>query len=164
MTLQERAQHIADMYHPPATGRPSAIGNPDRVGEFLEAVAAGNYLDTAAHLAGLHKDTVYTWLKRAEQDEEPFKTFADALKKAEASAEADAVRHVRQAGKLPQFWAAEMTFLERRHPERWGRRTDVDLGPKVIVQVGIKDSDVSISVLPPARSLPEGRPPSGDER
>jgi len=54
---------------------------------------------------------------------------------------------VRAAGKQPQFWAAEMTYLERKYPDRWGRRQDDQSVPKVIVQIGIKDSDVSISTV-----------------
>jgi hypothetical protein len=57
------------------------------------------------------------------------------------------------SGKDPRFWAAEMTYLERRHPDRWGRRQEEAAGPKVVVQIGIKDSDVQISLSPiPAAS------------
>jgi hypothetical protein len=157
MTLEERAQQIADMYEPPATGRLSDIRNADQVHKLLESLAAGNYLETAAHAAGLAPVTVYNWKKRGEAGEEPYATFVQAVKRAEADAEIEAIQRVRAAGKLPQFWAAEMTFLERRHPERWGRRTEVDFGPKVIVQVGVKDSDVTIQVqnsVQPSPALP----------
>lgn len=56
------------------------------------------------------------------------------------------LQNVRAAGKLPQFWAAEMTYLERRHPDRWGRRTGEADAPRVIVQIGARDSDVTINV------------------
>jgi hypothetical protein len=53
---------------------------------------------------------------------------------------------VRKAGELPQFWAAEMTYLERRFPEKWGRRQDSQDGPKVVVQIGVRDSDVRVQI------------------
>ena len=57
MTLQERANKsrtCTSLRRP--VGR--AIGNPDHVQKFLEPIAAGNYLDAAAQLAGLSKATV----------------------------------------------------------------------------------------------------------
>ena len=63
-------------------------------------------------------------------------------------AEAEDVANVRRAGKAgPQFWAASMTYLERKYPEKWGKRADESAGPKVVVQIGCKDSDVAIQVI-----------------
>jgi hypothetical protein len=56
------------------------------------------------------------------------------------------VRKVRAAGRDPRFWAAEMTYLERRHPHRWGRRAEGHDGPKVIEQIGSRDSDVQVNI------------------
>lgn len=145
-SLADQAQAIANLYVPPPTGRPSDIGSPSTVTQFLEAVGDGNYIETAAKLAGLSKQVVYNWIKRGQAGETPFDVFVDALEKAEARAEADAVRNVRQAGKLPQFWAAEMTYLERRHPEKWGKRQDTEQGPKVLVQVGGGSGNVQVNV------------------
>ena len=39
-----------------------------------------------------------------------------------------------------------MTYLERRYPEKWGRGTDSDTGPKVIVQIGVRDLDVRVQI------------------
>jgi hypothetical protein len=131
------AQAIADAYTPPHTGKPSTIADDAKVQILLEAVQDGCYIETAAKLAGIAKATLYNWTKRGKDGEQPFAAFLDALEKAEARAEADAIRNIRQAGKLPQFWAAEMTYLERRHPEKWGRRQEGDSGPKVVVQIGV---------------------------
>lgn len=144
--FQKRAEAIAKTYQPPPVGQWSAIANPEHVQDFLEAIAAGNYVETAAELADLSKVTVYNWRKRAETGEQPYVQFVNAWKRAEAWAEAQAVANVRKAGQLPQFWAAEMTFLERRHPERWGRRTEEGSAPRVVVQIGIKDSDVQVQI------------------
>lgn len=140
------ARDIAAAYQPPATGRPAAIGNADTVQELLEAIDNGNYVETAAELAGLSKQCVYEWLKRADTGEEPYKAFGDAMKRAQARAEAAEVVKVRAAGNDPRFWAASMTYLERRHPERWARRSEGNDGPKVVVQIGVKDSDVQVQI------------------
>ena len=62
-------------------------------------------------------------------------------------AESTSVQHVRHAGKDPRFWAADMTYLERRYPDRWGRRQDDGSAPKVIVQIGALMSDVTVNVV-----------------
>ena len=46
----------------------------------------------------------------------------------------------------PRLWAAEMTYLERKHPDRWGRRQDDQNMPRVVVQIGVGGSEVRIGV------------------
>lgn len=140
------ARDIAGAFQPAYNGAHSRIAEADTVQQLLEAVEAGNYIETAAELAGLSKVTVYNWLKRAEANETPYVALANALKRASARAEAAEVTKVRNAGNDPRFWAASMTYLERRHPERWARRQDGNDGPKVVVQIGVRDSDVQVSV------------------
>jgi len=110
-------------------------------------VEQGNYVETAAELAGVAKSTVYNWMKRGEAGEAPYAAFMHAVKRASARAEAKAVANVRRAGLDDRFWAAEMTYLERRHPEKWGRRQESNDGPKVIVQIGARDADVQVQVI-----------------
>lgn len=148
-SLAEQAQTIAALYQPPHVGRPSDIGSESTVQQFLEAVGDGNYIETAAKLAGLSKVSVYEWLKRAQSNEpgnDAFKAFANALEKAEARAEAKMLANVRRASELPQFWAAGMTVLERRHPDRWGKRQDDSSQPKVVVNIGVGSGDVRVGI------------------
>ena len=151
-SLAAEAQRIADMYRPPHTGRPSDIGDQETVRQFLEAVEAGNYLEIAAELAGITTESLRQWRKRAEDNEEPFKSFIALVKRAERRAEALAVAKVRAAGNDPRFWAAGMTFLERRHPDRWARRNEDSGSPRVVVQIGVRDSDVSVQLSPSVSS------------
>ncbi len=147
MNLQQLAADISSAYIPQQVGNPSRIGEPDLVQAFLESVAEGNYIECAAQEAGLSKVTVYNWIKRGEDGEEPFTAFVNALKRAEAQAEREAVKNVRRAGREDnRFWAAEMTYLERRHPDRWARRSEDSGAPRVVVQIGVRDSDVQVSI------------------
>jgi hypothetical protein len=147
MDLQTVAQDIAAQYIPPDTGRPAAIGNADTVQELLEAIKNGNYLETAASLAGVSENAVRNWVKRGEAGEAPYDLFMRAYKRASAYAEAEDLGKVRKAGDDPRFWAANMTALERRHPERWARRQEGNDGPKVVVQIGVRDADVQVSLV-----------------
>ena len=141
-------------------GVPSRIREVDTVAEFLAAIENGNYIETAAELAGFTKHSVYDWIKRGEAGETPFNLFSDALKRAQARAEAAEVAKVRKAGEDPRFWAASMTYLERRHPDRWARRSDDSSAPKVVVQIGVRDSDVQVTLQP---SVSASLPPASAE-
>lgn len=147
--LEAIAQEISAAYVPPPTGVRSRIAEADTVYELLKAIDDGNYIETAAELAGLSKACVYEWLKRGEANETPYRQFADAVKRAQARAEAAEVAKVRRAGDDPRFWAASMTYLERRHPDRWARRSDSSDGPKVVVQIGVQHSDVQVHIAQP---------------
>jgi hypothetical protein len=156
MDIAALATEIASGYTKAGQGVPSRIGEVDLVQTFLEAVLEGNYIETAAEVAGLSKVTVYDWVKRGDTGEAPFNLFANAMKRASAQAERDAVKNVRRAGKDDRFWAAEMTYLERRHPDKWARRSEDSGGPKVVVQIGVRDSDVQVSIQGQAPQLAIG--------
>jgi len=145
VSFRAEANRIARDYKPPIVGRAATLGNAGIIRAFLRSMAAGNYLDTAADVAGISKQTVYNWIKRGEAHERPYDRFLDAYKKACATAEANAVHEVRTAGKAgPQHWTASMTFLERRFPERWARRQDRETGPQVVVQIGATPDQVAL--------------------
>jgi hypothetical protein len=144
-SLQRISEDIAADYGPPLTGRPSSINDSALVQELLEHVRAGNYLETAAQAVGISKVTVYAWLKRGEAGEIPFNAFLNAFEKAQAQSELEDVRNVRKAGQKEQFWAASMTHLERRFPERYGKRSEDGNSPKVVVQIGVQATDVSVT-------------------
>lgn len=99
-----------------------------------EAIAKGNYAVTACQLCGIPESTLYNWLSQAQKDtelgvESPYTCLMESLKKAEAQAEAELVRVVRETATKKKEWLPAITFLERRHPDRWGRRdkTTVDI-------------------------------------
>jgi hypothetical protein len=145
-SLRSQAQAIADSYQAPDVGRPSTFGIGDTVPELLDEIAAGNSREGACQVAGIAKATFYRWIERGESGEEPFKSFTDALKRAEGLLEGRLTRNVAKASELPQFWAAGMTLLERKYPERYGRRDADGNAPRVVVQIGIKDSDVQVQI------------------
>jgi hypothetical protein len=142
------AKRIASLYEPPPIGRPSSvITDVQRVYKLLSKIAEGNYVETAVKSAGIAKQTFYNWREQAQAGNIAAIALVDAIEKAEADAESDAVNDVKQAGKAgPQYWAASMTRLERRHPERWGKRGDDGNAPKVVVQIGVRDGDVSVAL------------------
>lgn len=148
LTLRVQAEQIAAIDET-RIGRPSLLNDPDILQLLLAAVSDGVSYDTACKSAGIAPRTIYNWKTRAERGDEAAIAFVQALEKTEADVERRAVRNTLKAGELPQFWPANMTYLERKYPERWGRRQDDSSTPKVIVQIGARDSDVTINVVSP---------------
>jgi len=85
---------------------------------------------TACALVGISEQTYYEWLRKGGEGKQPYGEFLESVKKAEAKAEELAVGTVIRVGLDPENpnWQAAMTYLERRYPERWGRRNRLDMG------------------------------------
>jgi hypothetical protein len=143
--LHEQATHARQTYN----GRELTLfeSQPARIGRLIDLLVQGNYRDTAAKIVGISSRAIRMWMEKADAGEERFEAVAQVIQIAEGLAEASAVRNVMAAGKHPQFWASSMTYLERKHPEKWGRRQDDSAGPKVQVIIGAQASDVRVNVL-----------------
>ena len=115
-------------------GRPTKLNYKVRE-KIVQAIKAGNYIETAAAYAGINKSTLYDWLKRGEREkqrvaknpryrirksEKIYVEFSDAVEKALAEAE---MRDVLLIGKAAEEqWQAAAWRLERKFPDRWGRK------------------------------------------
>ena len=109
-------------------GRPTKL-TPAVQARIVAHLRAGNYIETAAAAAGITKETLYDWLRRgAAETFGPHRQFSDAVQEAQAAAETDMVRLVATAAK--EQWQAAAWHLERKFPDRWGRRTEVTVDVK----------------------------------
>ncbi len=115
-------------------GRPSKL-TPEIQDKICNAIRAGNYIETASAYVGIHKSTLYDWLKRGAREKErvlknpraktrkreaPYVVFSDAVEKALAEAEVRAVWIISKASE--EQWQAAAWKLERMFPGRWGRQ------------------------------------------
>lgn len=103
---------------------------------ILRYISNGNYIRTACLAAGISEHTFYNWERRGNNPgngNDIYVEFFQALKIAEAKSEADTVSRVHDAGEDKRNWAADMTRLERKNPERWGRRLELEVGPSKIL-------------------------------
>lgn len=129
-------------------GRPSKL-TPEVQEKILTAIRAGNYAHVAAQYAGIGERTYYRWMERGEKAKAGrYRQFWQAVKEAESEAEVRAVAIIQK--KMPDDWRAALTYLERKHPRRWGRRMDVTSGDEQLHQpTGI--------LVVPERDLPPER-------
>lgn len=104
----------------PRTGRPTKL-TPEIQAAIVDAIRRGNYIETAATIAGITKDTLYKWIKRGNACKSgAFKDFSDAIKKAIAESEDHDITVINSAAAM--YWQAAAWRLERKFPDRWGRR------------------------------------------
>lgn len=87
---------------------------------MVEAIEAGNYASTAAESVGISSSTHYLWMSKGEEGIEPYVGYMEAIKKAEAEAEMSAVRNIKTHA--ADNWTASAWYLERKFPDRWGRK------------------------------------------
>lgn len=88
---------------------------------IVEALEKGHYLTVAAALAKVDTDTIYLWLKRGRAASSGrYYEFARAVEEAMAVAEDVSVAII--DGAAGDDWRAAAWKMERRHPDRWGKK------------------------------------------
>jgi transposase-like protein len=127
-------QSTGPVTYRPEVARPSKF-SPSVGALIVEAVSRGATRDVAAEAAGVSPSTLYRWLREAADVEEragvlssserALVEFLESVKKATAAVEVEALDVIRSAAE-GGTWQAAAWLLERRHPERWGRRARVE--------------------------------------
>lgn len=136
-------------------GRPPKI-NPKIMEKILNAIRAGNYMETAAAYAGIDKVTLYSWMKKGnQQPRSVYGQFLNALSEAQAQSQIRDVMNIDLAamgrknvyerdanGKLvfdgngdpivieygfKPNWQASAWRLERKYPKLWGKQDSMDI-------------------------------------
>ncbi len=94
---------------------------PELINSAKALIMRGNYTAVVCKKLHIGEQTWYRWKKKGEKESSGiFRDFLEAIQEAEAYAEGSALQNIREAGK--QTWQAEAWYLERKFPERWGRR------------------------------------------
>ena len=119
-------------------GRPKKLTRESQQ-SMLSAIRNGAYIETATAHAGIERTTHYLWMRkgayearRRENAEKPRKLYADYLdyydqvQKALADAELNDLAVITQSA-IDGTWQAAAWKLERRYPDKYGRRTHTTL-------------------------------------
>lgn len=131
---KERIRHTASKF------------TPERRKKIVELIAEGVPKGVAIKCSRISDATFYIWRQRGEKarqalekgEEVPeieleFLEFLEETEWADAEAERLALSHVKHA--FSSDWKSAMTFLERRHPSRWGRKERVDIAAEEPIKV-----------------------------
>jgi len=138
-------------------GRPTKLTEPliQKICKFLHA---GAYIETAAAASDVHKATLYEWLKsgaaikRDEHELTPedalLVRFSDAVEKAMAESEITALKQIDAAARSG-IWQASAWRLERKFPQRWGRKICAEIPDEKPPQPEeTKANQIDLSKLP----------------
>jgi transposase len=133
--------------------------DPDTVDRLCQAIRTGATLEASAAYAGIAESTLHLWLSkgRAVRAAKVYRDFAAAVELALATFEVTAIARITKAGE--KEWTADAWRLERRYPDRYGRRTRIDGNVQLQAAPMIdreKLSDEELELL--QRLLEKGRP------
>lgn len=102
-----------------ANGRPPEnITEPEKVERILNAIRLGLSIVDACEFAGIPRASYYEYKEKGEAGQEPYKGFADALKKALIERE---MRLLSNLERQSENWVVSAWRLERMFPEKYGR-------------------------------------------
>lgn len=96
--------------------------------EILKALRAGMLMQDAAEFAGIHKDTLYTWMAKGAKrtkKEDLLRKFSDDVTKARSEAKFRAVARV-HAG-MAKDWKAAAWWLGVSDPKNYGPKVRITL-------------------------------------
>jgi hypothetical protein len=98
--------------------------------DFCQALHDGLTFNGACDLVGIHRDTFYGWMERAEKgDGKPWSDFSDAVKEARAVRDRRYVKVIEKAAE-DGTWQAAAWFLERTNRREFGRNESVEITGK----------------------------------
>ncbi|MBI1294290.1 hypothetical protein GC175_04950 [bacterium] len=101
----------------------------ERVSALCGLLADGVPVETACGAVNMNRRTFYQWLERGEAEPETvYGEFAQLVRTAQDAAEVWHVQNVKQAAQESRNWTASAWWLERRFPERWGKRERITVG------------------------------------
>jgi len=113
-------------------GRKSKL-TPELIEKISTEIENGSYQKVAARKCGVGESTFYGWMEKTEGGVGgQFKELLESVKKASADAESRAIQTIL----ADDSWQSKAWYLERRFPERWGRKDRLNahhtVEPKVV--------------------------------
>lgn len=114
MSTQPNPQQQPAKSQRPRRGRRTKF-TPEVVKLVCDMIGRGLNYCQAAEAAGIHRDTLNEWERRKPG-------FSDALKRAKALGVDRRLKRIERAA-AKGAWQADAWWLERNHPETWGRKS-----------------------------------------
>ena len=112
---------------------------------LLQAIKLGAFTEHACHYAGITSATFRKWRQNAMNDIEPYKSFWQQVNLAESEAIVRRIARIEKAG-ADGNWQADAWVLERKYPDKFGRREKVTLqaDPNAPIEVELQWADGNV--------------------
>jgi len=127
-------------------------------------IRKGSYAVTACKCCMVNEATFYNWIKEAEEHEKlgldettslPVK-LRKSIEKAQADCEHELASMIKETALEKREWLPAMTFLERRHPERWGRKDRLQVDETKRVEITVIEYAEQLPTKPVTAQIIEG--------
>jgi transposase-like protein len=111
----------------------------------VDLIRAGNFLEVAATAAGIHRSTLYRWMRHGrEQKRGRYRRFLNQVEKAQAEAESRDVALIAKAA--TEDWKAAAWRLERKAPRRYGPRVQLAVQQELDAVLGRLEKGLAADV------------------
>jgi hypothetical protein len=127
----------------------------EAIEDVCRLVSEGHYVVTVCQMKGITRPTYYNWKDRGQEIEEKIENgkikksklkkkdklylkFWQDIQKAEAMGEISNVSNIKKAGDEGD-WRASAWLLEKKYPEKFGKKNKVELDAKVETKRTIED-------------------------
>ena len=129
--------------------RISALADEGIISRLIHCASLGLTQTASAEAAGIHVATWLRWTREAEDNpDSPQAHLVDILKHARRQGQQVRLAKIIEHGNSDaKHWTALAWSLERTDQEQFALKRDTESGPRVLVQIGIKDSDVNVQVV-----------------
>lgn len=123
----ERAEKIREEVPTNTTTRSNSKLTKELCDTICENIRRGNYISTSCRAVGISTSTYSRWKKKGKQGIEPYKTFLERTDEAEAKGEMACLEVIYNNAIENGNWLSSAWILERKYPNRYGKRERVDL-------------------------------------
>ncbi len=122
--------------------KPYKLIDSDIQERLLQAIRLGAFIEHACYYAGINSSTFRHWRQKANENVEPYASFWLRVNEAESEAIMRRLARIENAGK-DGSWQADAWYLERKYPEKFGRRDRVELtgDPNAPVEIQLNWAD-----------------------
>ena len=109
--------------------RPHPIGRPPKlttkmIEQICDLIIQGKKISRAALLTGISESTIYRWLALGKREgaEPIYVELVERVREATECSEIELLQRLRIATEKPDHWRATAWLLERRFPEKYGKK------------------------------------------
>ena len=116
-------------------GRPPKL-TAELIEHICDFISSSQSISAISRLVQISESTFYRWLSKAKQPgaEQVYVDFAARVEEAVQFSEVEALQRIRYASRRDEHWRAAAWILERRFPEKYGRRAILQYPEELKIQ------------------------------